>query len=199
MKIETNAPIDFVVTWVDGEDPAWCAQKAEWLAKVDTEATTDWLAGDKRYRDWGLLRYWFRRFITPKLKEMESLVLNAETKINKLEYDIFVGIRDEIEKHIEIIQKTSENIAVLDVLCSFATCSNELGYVKPLVDDSLTLEIRKGRHPVIERTTEQGLFVSNDTYMDDRNSSMLIITGPNMAGKSTYMRQTALIGSSSRR
>ena len=98
-----------------------------------------------------------------------------------------------IEKHIEIIQKTSENIAVLDVLCSFATCSNELGYVKPLVDDSLTLEIRKGRHPVIERTTEQGLFVSNDTYMDDRNSSMLIITGPNMAGKSTYMRQTALI------
>lgn len=133
------------------------------------------------------------RFITPKLKEMESLVLNAETKINKLEYDIFVGIRDEIEKHIEIIQKTSENIAVLDVLCSFATCSNELGYVKPLVDDSLTLEIRKGRHPVIERTTEQGLFVSNDTYMDDRNSSMLIITGPNMAGKSTYMRQTALI------
>ena len=60
MKIETNAPIDFVVTWVDGEDPAWCAQKAEWLAKVDTEATTDWLAGDKRYRDWGLLRYWFR-------------------------------------------------------------------------------------------------------------------------------------------
>ena len=90
------------------------------------------------------------------LKEMESLVLNAETKINKLEYDIFVGIRDEIEKHIEIIQKTSENIAVLDVLCSFATCSNELGYVKPLVDDSLTLEIRKGRHPVIERTTEQG-------------------------------------------
>ena len=87
------------------------------------------------------------RFITPKLKEMESLVLNAETKINKLEYDIFVGIRDEIEKHIEIIQKTSENIAVLDVLCSFATCSNELGYVKPLVDDSLTLEIRNGNRP----------------------------------------------------
>ena len=133
------------------------------------------------------------RFITPKLKEMEGLVLNAEAKINQLEYDIFTEIRDKIEKHIKNIQQTSENIAAMDVLCSFATCSTGFGYVKPIVDDSRVLEIQKGRHPVIEKTTEQGLFVSNDTYMDDDRNSMLIITGPNMAGKSTYMRQTALI------
>lgn len=133
------------------------------------------------------------RFITPKLKEMESLVLNAETKINKLEYEIFTSLRAEIESYIKLIQKTSKSIAILDVLCSYAVCSMRLGYVKPKVDDSLILEINNGRHPVIEQTTEQGLFVSNNTYMDDDSSAMLIITGPNMAGKSTYMRQTALI------
>lgn len=133
------------------------------------------------------------RFITPELKEKESLVLNAEAKINKLEYEIFTGLREKIGEYILKIQKTSAAIAVLDVLCSFATVSMRLGYVRPTVDDSRLLSIEKGRHPVIEQTTEQGLFVSNDTYMDSDQSSMLIITGPNMAGKSTYMRQTALI------
>jgi len=133
------------------------------------------------------------RYITPKLKEMEGIVLNAETKINKMEYDIFTRLREDIEGYIAEIQQTSQAIAVLDVLSSFANVSTKLGYVKPLIDDSLELEIEKGRHPVIEQTTEQGLFVSNDTYLDNKDSSMLIITGPNMSGKSTYMRQTALI------
>ncbi len=133
------------------------------------------------------------RYITPKLKEMEAIVLNAETKINQMEYDIFTGVRTAIEAFIAQIQQTSQAIAVIDVLCSFARVSTSLGYVRPTVNDSMVLEIEKGRHPVIEQTTEQGLFVSNDTYLNDSDSSMLIITGPNMSGKSTYMRQTALI------
>jgi DNA mismatch repair protein MutS len=133
------------------------------------------------------------RYITPKLKEMEGIVLNAETKINQMEYDIFTGVRTAIEAFISQIQQTSQAIAVIDVLCSFARVSTSLGYVRPEVNDSMVLEIEKGRHPVIEQTTEQGLFVSNDTYLNDSDSSMLIITGPNMSGKSTYMRQTALI------
>ncbi len=133
------------------------------------------------------------RFITPELKEMESLVLNAETKINQMEYDLFCSVRDKIEEYIVPIQKTSAAVASLDVLCSFAEVSDRLGYVKPVIDDSLELEIYKGRHPVIEQTIPDGLFVSNDVYMNNDDTSMLLITGPNMAGKSTYMRQTALI------
>ncbi|MBQ8563928.1 MAG: DNA mismatch repair protein MutS [Firmicutes bacterium] len=133
------------------------------------------------------------RFITPELKEMESLVLNAETKINQMEYDLFCAVRDKIESYIVPIQKTSAAVAALDVLCSFAEVSDRLGYVKPVIDNSLELEIYKGRHPVIEQTIADGLFVSNDVYMNSDDTSMLLITGPNMAGKSTYMRQTALI------
>ena len=133
------------------------------------------------------------RFITPELKEMENLVLNAETKINQLEHDIFVAVRDHIEQYISIIQKTSSAIAKLDVLCSFAHVSEKLGYVKPVIDDSMEIQILKGRHPVIEQTISDGLFISNDTYVDDKDTSLLLITGPNMAGKSTYMRQTALL------
>ena len=133
------------------------------------------------------------RFITPKLKEMESIVLNAETKINKLEYDIFNDIRSTVNDNIEDIQKTSRAIAEADVLCSFARVASKLGYVRPEVDNGYEIEIEKGRHPVIEQSGMDGLFVSNDTYMNNTDSSMLIITGPNMAGKSTYMRQTALI------
>ena len=133
------------------------------------------------------------RFITPELKEMESLVLNAETKINEMEYNLFCQVRDRIEEYIVPIQKTSAAVASLDVLCSFAEVSDRLGYVKPVIDDSLELEIYKGRHPVIEQTIPDGLFVSNDVYMNCVDTSMLLITGPNMAGKSTYMRQTALI------
>ena len=133
------------------------------------------------------------RFITPELKEMESLVLNAETKINQMEYNLFVEVRNFIEQYINEIQTTSAAVAELDVLTSFAHVSEKLGYVKPTVDESLELEIVKGRHPVIEQTVSDGLFVSNDTYLNDTNESLLLITGPNMAGKSTYMRQTALI------
>ena len=133
------------------------------------------------------------RFITPELKEMESLVLGAETKINQLEHQLFTEVRDDIEQYISRIQKTSSAIAVLDVLCSFAQVSEKLGYVKPVIDDSMEIQIIKGRHPVIEQARADGLFISNDTYINDGDSSMLLITGPNMAGKSTYMRQTALL------
>ncbi len=133
------------------------------------------------------------RFITPELKEMESLVLNAEAKINQTEYNLFTEVRDIIESHIEEIQITSAAVAELDVLASFAHVSDRLGYVRPTVDESFELEIVKGRHPVIEQTVSNGMFVSNDTYLNNTNESMLLITGPNMAGKSTYMRQTALI------
>lgn len=133
------------------------------------------------------------RFITPELKEMENLVLNAETKINQMEYELFTEVRSFIQGYITDIQKTSAAISTLDVLASFAHVSERLGYVKPVVDDSMEIEIVKGRHPVIEQTVSDGLFVSNDTYINDNDSSMLLITGPNMAGKSTYMRQTALI------
>ena len=133
------------------------------------------------------------RFITPELKEMENLVLNAETKINQMEYELFTQVRTFIQGYIEVIQKTSAAISTLDVLTSFAHVSEKLGYVKPIIDDSMEIEIVKGRHPVIEQTVTNGLFVSNDTYLNNNDSSMLLITGPNMAGKSTYMRQTALI------
>lgn len=133
------------------------------------------------------------RFITPELKEMESLVLNAESKINQMEYEIFADIRNNIQEYIVTIQKASSAISDIDVLASFAHVSSSLGYVKPEVNDSGNLIITKGRHPVIEQMIRDGIFVSNDVYVNDDDSSMLLITGPNMAGKSTYMRQTALI------
>lgn len=133
------------------------------------------------------------RYITPELKEMENLVLNAEAKINQMEYDLFTQIRDYIQGYIKEIQETSAAIATLDVLTSFAHISDKLGYVKPIIDESMEIEIIKGRHPVIEQSVSDGLFVSNDTYINNKEESMLLITGPNMAGKSTYMRQIALI------
>ena len=133
------------------------------------------------------------RFITPELKETERLVLNAEAKINQMEYDLFTDIRKSLQEHIREIQETSRAIASLDVLISFADVSEKNGYVKPEVDDGEVIEIRKGRHPVVEKTIRDGIFVSNDTYLDKKKQSLLLITGPNMSGKSTYMRQTALI------
>ena len=133
------------------------------------------------------------RYITPELKETENLVFNAETKINKLEYEIFVSIRTQIEARIKEIQDTSKAIAILDVICSFAAVSRNYGYTKPIVDNSKELVIEAGRHPVVERMEGGEQFVSNDTYLNDTDSSLMIITGPNMSGKSTYMRQNALI------
>ncbi|NLP29719.1 MAG: DNA mismatch repair protein MutS [Clostridiales bacterium] len=133
------------------------------------------------------------RFITPELKQVESVVLNAEAKINELEYQLFQELREEIQKYIKTIQKTANAIAVLDVLLSFAEVSSRLNYVKPEIDDSDVINIKNGRHPVLEVTNKDGIFVSNDLYLDRDKQSLLIITGPNMSGKSTYMRQTALI------
>ncbi|MCF0144631.1 MAG: DNA mismatch repair protein MutS, partial [Firmicutes bacterium] len=133
------------------------------------------------------------RFITPQLKETERLVLNAESEINKLEYELFCGIREYLQGFISEIQSTSQAIATLDVLTAFAQVSERNNYVKPDVNTGDTIVIEKGRHPVIEQTIRDGIFVSNNTYLDLKDSNLLIITGPNMSGKSTYMRQTALI------
>ena len=133
------------------------------------------------------------RFVTPQLKETERLVLNAENEINKLEYQLFTDIRLRLQERIPDIQETSGAIAALDVLLSFAHVSEKNEYTRPGVDDGEVVSIERGRHPVIEQTIRDGLFVSNDTWIDRQQASMLIITGPNMSGKSTYMRQTALI------
>ncbi len=133
------------------------------------------------------------RFITPKLKETENLVLNAEDKINRLEYELFTSLRNEIGLEIERIQRTSHAVAALDVILSFASVSLKNGYVKPHVDSGTELKIRNGRHPVIEQADKSGMFVANDTELNTSDRSLLVITGPNMSGKSTYMRQTALI------
>ncbi len=120
-------------------------------------------------------------------------MLNSEAKINQLEYDLFTELRGKIQAFIGPIQRTSRAIAMTDVLNAFAAVSDRLNYNRPVVNDGMEIVIDKGRHPVIEQMTEDGMFVSNDTRMNDKDSSMLIITGPNMSGKSTYMRQTALI------
>ncbi len=133
------------------------------------------------------------RYVTPQLKETERLVLNAENEINRLEYDLFTDIRRQLQEMIPQIQQTSRAVAALDVLVSFAHVSEKNDYVRPVVDDGDVISIERGRHPVIEQTIRDGLFVSNDTWIDRSRENLLIITGPNMSGKSTYMRQTALI------
>ena len=133
------------------------------------------------------------RYITPELKEKESLVLSAETKINNIEYDIFKELRSAVEPYIGRLQIASSKVALLDVLLSFSKVATENNYVKPEVNNSDNINIENGRHPTVERMIGSGMFVSNNTRMDTDRRNMLIITGPNMAGKSTYMRQTALI------
>ena len=133
------------------------------------------------------------RFITPQLKETERLVLNAEAEINKLEYELFCDMRGRLREYISQIQSTSRAVAALDVLTAFAQTAEKNNYVKPLIDDGDVISIEQGRHPVIEQSIRDGIFVSNDTYLNREDSSLMIITGPNMSGKSTYMRQTALI------
>ena len=133
------------------------------------------------------------RYITPELKEKEDLVLTAEARINKLEYEEFRKIRSAIEPFIADLQAASAAVAALDVLISFSRVAAANAYVKPVVNDGSVIDIKAGRHPAVEQLLGAGLFVSNDTYIDMDRHSMLIITGPNMSGKSTYMRQTAVI------
>ncbi len=133
------------------------------------------------------------RFITPELKEIEDKILNAEEKIKSLEYDIFVNIRNEIYKNIDRIQKVSKTIANIDVFVSLATVAYINNYVKPTINEDNKLDIKNGRHPVVETIVGEENFVPNDTYLNKDENIINIITGPNMAGKSTYMRQTAII------
>lgn len=133
------------------------------------------------------------RYITEELNELEAKILGAEEKILSLEYELFVEIRNHLAKNIDRLQKTANIIATLDVVNSFAIVAEEMAYCKPQVDNSGVIDIKDGRHPVIEKMIEVGTFVENDTYLDGLNDRLSIITGPNMAGKSTYMRQVALI------
>ena len=133
------------------------------------------------------------RYITDELKNLENQILGSEERVVKLEYNAFTKIREQIEKQIQRIQKTANIIATLDVLSSFATVAEDMNYAKPVVDNKGIIDIKDGRHPVIEKMTSAGEFVPNDTYLDKNDNRLAIITGPNMAGKSTYMRQVALI------
>ena len=133
------------------------------------------------------------RYITEELKELESKVLGAEEKVVALEYKAFSEIREHIKSQIQRLQKSAMAVSQLDVLCSFAQVAEDFNYCMPEVDDSGIIDIKDGRHPVIEKMLPSGAFVANDTYLDKESNRVSIITGPNMAGKSTYMRQVALI------
>ena len=133
------------------------------------------------------------RYITEELKELEEKTLGAQEKLIDLEYKVFQEIRGKIASQIQRIQKTANIVSILDVLTSFATVANDLNYVMPIVDDSGEIDIKNGRHPVIEKMLPSGSFIENDTYLNKESDRLSIITGPNMAGKSTYMRQVALI------
>jgi len=132
------------------------------------------------------------RFVTPELKEYEEKVLNAEQKIGELEYNCFLEIREKISRETERLQKVASYLATLDVLTSLAELASQRNYHRPLVNLSDKIKIVEGRHPVIEVTHEEP-FIPNDTYMDRDTDQILIVTGPNMGGKSTYLRQVALI------
>ena len=134
------------------------------------------------------------RYTTPKLKELEDTILNAQDKLNNLEYEMFCKIRDSIGLEIDRIQSTAKAIATLDVYASLAYVAERNHYVKPTLNDSGIINIKNGRHPVVEKMLDASdMFISNDTYLDNKKHCISIITGPNMAGKSTYMRQSALI------
>ncbi len=133
------------------------------------------------------------RYTTPKLKELEDTILNAEDKLQTLEYDIFCKIRDSIALEIERIQRTAKAVARLDVFCSLSLVAERNRYVRPKLNEKGVIDIREGRHPVVEHMLSGDMFIANDTYLDNNKHCVSIITGPNMAGKSTYMRQSALI------
>ncbi len=133
------------------------------------------------------------RYTTDELKKIEDVVLGAEDKLNAKEYELFVEIRKEIAKQVVRIQSTAKAVAKLDIMLSLATVAQKQQFVRPDINEEGIIEIKEGRHPVIEKMQSNGMFVSNDTLLDKADNRMNIITGPNMAGKSTYMRQVALI------
>lgn len=133
------------------------------------------------------------RYITPRLKELEDMILGAEDKLVALEYEYFCEIRKTIADQVVRIQRTAKAVAALDVFASLAAVAEENHYCRPSINENGVLDIREGRHPVVEKMIPHDMFITNDTYLDNARSRISIITGPNMAGKSTYMRQTALI------
>lgn len=133
------------------------------------------------------------RYITPELKELEDTILGAEDKLYALEYELYCTIRDTIAAEVKRIQTTAKAIASLDVFSSLALVAERNNYVRPKINESGRIDIKDGRHPVVEQMIPNGTFICNDTFLDDKKQRVSIITGPNMAGKSTYMRQAALI------
>jgi len=133
------------------------------------------------------------RYITPELKELEETILGAEDKLTALEYDLFCQVRSEIAAQVERIQTTAKAVAAIDVFASLAMVASANNYVRPKINEKGVLKIKNGRHPVVERMMNNDMFIANDTFLDSKNNRISIITGPNMAGKSTYMRQNALI------
>ncbi len=133
------------------------------------------------------------RYIIPRLKELEDMILGAEDKLYALEYELFCEVRERIAAEILRVQKTAKAIAQIDVLSSLALVAERNNYVRPAINEKGVIDIKNGRHPVVEKMIPNDMFIANDTYLDDKKNRVSIITGPNMAGKSTYMRQTALI------
>lgn len=133
------------------------------------------------------------RYITPQLKELEDMILGAEDKLYALEYELYCAIREHISAEVIRIQKTAKAIAQLDVFASLAYVAERNNYVRPNINEKGVIDIKNGRHPVVEKMIPNDMFIENDTFLDDKKNRISIITGPNMAGKSTYMRQSALI------
>lgn len=133
------------------------------------------------------------RYIIPELKELEDMILGAEDRLTSLEYELFCEVRDAAGAEVSRIQKTAKAVARLDVLASLALVAERNNFVRPNINEKGTIDIKEGRHPVVEKMIEGDMFIPNDTYLDNGKNRISIITGPNMAGKSTYMRQTALI------
>lgn len=133
------------------------------------------------------------RYITPELKELEDMILGAEDKLVSLEYDLFCEVRSQIAAEVVRIQRTAKAVAGLDAFASLAVVADQNNYCRPKINENGVIDIRNGRHPVVEKMITNDMFIDNDTYLDNGNNRISIITGPNMAGKSTYMRQTALI------
>ena len=132
------------------------------------------------------------RYITPKLKELEDMILGAEDKLYALEYELYCEVRERIASEVVRIQKTAKAIAQLDVFAAMAYVAERNNFVRPNINEKGVIDIKNGRHPVVEKMIPNEMFIANDTYLDDKKNRISIITGPNMAGKSTYMRQTAL-------